>query len=193
MNLNTLPKKSALAVLIAFGSIMWLNKWHEYVYSRGAVKFPPVSNWLRDSLIVLIPIMLAVWLGVALIEWLNHRFGERMAPTGQTILAAAILGSLTSLATILIEINRALQTGISSQFSFVASICTRIYQSGTFGYFLLSILKSTFGGEGLRIHIMLQDGFNLALINLALVILLIMILEAFSKPTIHYQTQTSLN
>ena len=135
--------------------------------------------------------MLAVWLGVVIIEWLNHRLGERLAPTGQTILAAAILGSLSSLDTILIEINRALQTGISSQFSFVASICTRIYQSGTFGYFLLSILKSAFGGEGLRIHILLQDGFNLALINLALIILSIIIMEAFSKPGIRYQTQTA--
>jgi hypothetical protein len=134
---------------------------------------------------------LAVWLGVALIEWLNARFGARIAPAGQTILTAAILGSLTSLATILIEINRALQTGISSQFSFVASICTRVYQSGTFGYFLLSILKSTFGGEGLRIHIMLQDGFNLTLINLALIILSIMVMEVFSKPAIRHQTQTA--
>jgi hypothetical protein len=184
MILNTLIKKSALAVFIAFASIMWLNKWHEYVYSRGAVKFPPVSNWLRDSLIVLIPIMLAVWLGVALIEWLNTRLDERMSPIGKTILTAVILGTLTSLATILIEINRVIQTGISSEFSFVASICTRLYPSGTF---ILNILKSTFGGEGLRIHIMLQDGFNLALINLALIILLIIIMEALPKAKVFFE------
>jgi hypothetical protein len=131
--------------------------------------------------------MLAVWLGVALIEWLNNRLGERLAPTGQTILAAVILGSMTSLATTLIEINRVIQTGIGSQFSFVASICTRLYPGGTF---ILNILKRMFGGQGLRIHIMFQDGFNLALINLTLIILLVMIMEAFSKITIPYQTQT---
>ena len=187
MNLNTTLKKSTLAVLIAFGSILWLNQWHEYAYSRGAVKFPPVSNWLRDSLIVLIPIMVAVWLGMALIEWLTKRLGERIASTGQTILTATVLGSLTSLATILIETNRVIQTGISSQFSFVASICTRLYPTGTL---ILNTLKSMFGGEGLRIHIMLQDGFNLALINLALIILVIMLMEVFSKTSMQYQTQT---
>ena len=180
MILNTLPKKLVLAVLIACGSIVWLNQWHKYVYSRGEVQFPPVSNWLRDSLIVLIPITLAVWLGVALIEWLNNRFGERISPTGQTILAATILGSMTSLATTLIEVNRVFQTGIGSQFSFVASICTRLYPGGTF---LLNILKRMFGGQGLRIHIMFQDGFNLALINLGFTIFLIIILEAYAVIT----------
>ena len=188
MNLNTILKKSTLAVLVAVGSVVWLNKWHEYVYSHGAVKFPPVSNWLRDSLIVLIPVMVAVWLGVAIIDWLNNRLGERLAPTGQIILTAAILGSLTSLATILIEINRVIQTGLSSQFSFVASICTRLYPSGTL---ILNTLKSMFGGEGLRIHIMLQDGANLALINLTLIILSIIIMEAFSNLPLPYQTQTA--
>ena len=188
MKLNTLFRKSTLAVLITFGSIIWLNKWHEYVYSHGAVKFPPVSNWLRDSLIVLIPIIIAVWLGFVLIEWFTHRFGERLTPTGQIVLTATILGCLTSLATILIEANRAIQTGISSQFSFVASICTRLYPTGTF---ILNTLKSMFGGEGLRIHILLQDGFNLALINLALTILILMIMEVFSEISIQHQPQTT--
>jgi len=179
MILNTLPNKSALAAIIAYAGIVWLNEWHQFVYTRSAIEFPPVSNWLRDSMIVLIPVTLAVWVGIGLIQWIIDRFGRRMSPSTQSMLAATILGGLTSLSIILIETNRIFRTGIGNEFAFLASICGSIYPNGNL---LLSILQWIFPGtQAFRFHILLQDGVNLALINLAITILLILILEGFVR------------
>ena len=179
MIFNTLPKKLALAALIAFGGIVWLNLLHEFVYTRSAIHFPPVSNWLRDTLIVLVPVMLAVWISIGLVQWMIDRFGWRLSVSTQSMLAATILGAVTSLSTIVIEANRVFQTGIGSEFVFLANICGRIYPNGNP---VLNILRWLFPiTQAFRFHILLQDGVNLALINLAITILLIIILEGFGR------------
>jgi hypothetical protein len=177
MILNTLPKKITLAILIAFGSVVWLNTWHQYVYTNSRIAFPPVSNRLRDTLIILIPIMLAVWIGVALTQWIINRSSGRMSISTQSILAAGILGSLTSLTISLIESIRGTGTGIGYEYIFLASICNRVYPKGNL---LLSTLKWIFPGpRAVQYHILLQDGVNLMLFNLAIIILMMILLEAF--------------
>lgn len=189
MILNTLPKKSALAVLIAYGSIVWLKEWHQYVYTRSAINFPPVSSWLRDSMIVLIPVMLAVWVGVAIAQWLIERSKGRMSPSTQSILAAAILGGVTSSTIMLIENTRIFWTGIGNELAYLASICRILYPNGNL---LLSILRWIFPSyQALRFHILLQDGFNLALVNLTITILLILILEGFVRVGNSHELETA--
>lgn len=178
MLLNTLPRKFSLAIFIAFGSVVWLNKWHQYVYTRSRVDFPPVSNWLRDSMIILLPVLLAIWIGVALAEWITNRSNGRMSPSTQSIVTAAILGGMTSITISLIESARGIGTGIGNEFIFLASICNRVYPNGNL---LLSILKWVVpGAQALRFHILLRDGTNLMLFNLAITVLLIMLMEGFA-------------
>lgn len=175
MILNTMPRKIALAILIAFGSVVWLNTWHQYVYTRSRVDFPPVSNRLRDTLIILIPVMLAVWIGAALTQWIINRSNGRMSLSTQSMLTAGILGGMTSISISLMESARSIGTGIGNQFLFLASICNKIYPNGNL---LLSTLKLIFpGARALRYHILIQDGFNLALVNLTIIILLILVME----------------
>jgi hypothetical protein len=181
MNLNTLPKKIALAILIAFGSVVWLNTWHQYVYTRSQIVFPPVSNRLRDTLIILIPVMLAVWIGAALTQWIINRSSGRMSVSTQSILAAGILGGLTSITISLMESTRGIGTGIGNEFIFLASICNRVYPKGNL---LLSTLKWIFPGpRAVQYHILLQDAVNLMLFNLTIIILLIIIVEGIGLIT----------
>lgn len=178
MMLNTLPRKFTLAILIAFGSVVWLNKWHQYVYTRSRVDFPPVSNWLRDSMILLLPVFLAIWIGVALAEWITNRSNGRLSPSTQSMLMAAILGGMTSAMLLLIESNRNIRTGIGNEFIFLTSICNRVYPNGNV---LLSILKwAAPDVQAFRFHILLWDGAYLMLFNLAITVLLIMLMEGFT-------------
>ncbi len=179
MILNTLPKKSVLAIFIAYVGVIWLNEWHKYSYSTVEITFPPVSNWLRDSVIVLLPVMLAVWLGLAFAQWIINRFKQQLSPFTQAILVATLLGGATSLAFMLIENNRIIWTGISTELSFLVSICRTLYPNGNL---LLSTLQWAFPSyQATRYHILLQDGFYLALVNLAVTIFLIFIMEGFSR------------
>lgn len=179
MIFNTLPKMSVLAIFIACGGVVWLNEWHQYGYSSTALTFPSVSSWLRDSMIVLIPVMLAVWLGIALAQRIINRFDQRMSPSTQSILTAAILGGMTSLTIILMENNRTIWTGISNELAILASICGTLYPNGNL---LLNTLQGAFPSyQATRYHILLQDGFYLTLVNLAITIILIFILEGFSR------------
>ena len=177
MVFNTLPKKFAVSILIACGSIVWLNKWHQYVYTRSRIDFPPVSNWVRDSILVLIPIMLAVWAGAILTQRITDRFGNWMSASTQSMVTASILGSMSTMMILLVEGSRNMATGIGYEFVFLASICNRVYPNGNT---LLDILKRVFpGAQALRLHILLRDGANLALFNLAIIILVIMLHEWF--------------
>ena len=179
MILNTLPKKSVLAVFIAYGGVVWLNQWHQYGYSSAAITFPPVSSWMRDSAIALIPVMLAVWIGTAFAQWLVDRFHQRMSPSTQSFLLAAILSGATSLAFMVIENSKLIWTGIGNELVFLSTICRTIYPNGNL---LLSILQRAFPVyQALRFHILIQDGINLALVNLTITILLILILEGLVK------------
>lgn len=175
MMFNTLPRKITLALLIAFGSVVWLNTWHQYAYTRSRVDFPPVSNRLLDTLIILIPVMLAVWIGAAITKWIITRSSGRMSPSTQSMLAAGILGGMTSITVSLMESARGIGTGIGNEFVFLASICNKVYPNGNL---LLSTLKLIFpSARALRYHILVQDGVSLMLFNLAIIILIIIIME----------------
>ena len=177
--LNTIARKFILAVLISYGSVVWLSEWHQYGYSRSPLQFPPVSSWLRDSMIVFAPVMLAVWVGTVLAQWLIGRSNGRMSASTQSILTAAILAGFTTIAVILTEGNRIILTGIGNELSFVASICNRLYPKGNL---LLNFIKWLIPDvRALRIHFFVQDGINLVLVNLVVTILLIILLEGFER------------
>jgi hypothetical protein len=174
MVINSIIKKSALAVLIAFCSVMWLSVWHEFGYG-ARMSFPAVSSLPRDTLIILLPVMLAVWGSTALAQWLINRSQGRMSPSTQSILTAAILGGMTSIAIILMEATRVFRTGISNEVAIQVSLCRRILLDSSF---LLKTLLGIFPNpQAMRYHVLLQDGIYLALINLGISVLLIFILE----------------
>lgn len=175
MILNSLLKKSALAVIFAYGGVAWLNVWHQYGYSRSMLIFPSISSGLRDSMILLIPVMLAVWAGIALVQWLVNRSNGRMSISTQSILTAAILGGLSSITIIVMENTRFFFTGLGNEIAILASICRNLYPDGNF---LLNLLQRLFSDyQAIRLHILLQDGFNLALVNLTITVVLILTLE----------------
>ena len=173
--INTVSRKSILAILIAIGSILWLYLWHRYGYSRAPLPFPPVSSWLRDAMIIFVPVLLAILAGSALSQWLIGHSQGRLASSLQSILEAFILAVVTSLGIMLIENDRTLLTGIGNQLSFLASICTRLYPQGSF---LLGLLKWFIPDlRSLRLHLLLRDGFNLVLVNLMITIIVAMFFE----------------
>ncbi len=177
MIFNTVPKKFAVSILIACSSIVWLNKWHQYVYTRSRIDFPPVSNWVRDSIFVLLPIMLAIWTGVILTQKINNRFSRWMSASTQSMMTASVLAGMSTVMILFVEGSRNIATGIGYEYVFLASICNRVYPNGNT---LLDILKWVFpGAQALRLHILLRDGANLALFNLAIIILVIMLHEGF--------------
>ena len=178
MALDTLPKKSVLAVLIAYGSVAWLTAWHEYGFNIRMV-FPSNSSWSRDTMIILLPVMAAVWVSIALAQWLIHRFQGRMSPSTQSILTASILGGLTTLSIILMESTRSFTTGIGNGVAIQLSICSKIAPASNL---LLKTLLGIFPGpQALRYHVFLQDGIYLALINVGITIALMLIVEGFMK------------
>jgi hypothetical protein len=188
MLLKSLPSKLVLTALIAYGGIEWLKLWHRFVYTRSAIIFPPFSSWLRDLMIVLVPVLLAVWIGIGLLQWIIDHFGRRMSASWQSILTAITLGGVTSLSFVLVEANQIFRSGLGSEFSFLASICGRIYPKGNL---LLLVLRWVFPvNQAFRIHILLQDGLNLALINMAITIVLILVLEGFVKVRNVYEPET---
>lgn len=156
-------------------SILWLKAWHQYGFSRTRIAFPPFSNWGRDSKIVLLPVLLAVWVGVALAQMLITRSGNKFTVSTNTILVACILAGIGTAAVILVEGSRVIGTGIGNEYVFLTSVCTNLYQDGNV---LLNILRWMIPGtRALRLHILLQDGIYLAAVNLAVVIFLVFILE----------------
>ena len=178
MNLNTLPRKLILASLLAFGSVRWLNIWHQYGFSRSPIDFPVVSSWWRDSFALFLPIVLAVWLGNVIAEGFMRVSVGRISASTQSMLAAAILSIITTLTVIAVEGNRNLATGIGNEFIILASLCGKLYPQGTM---LLNMLKLIFPSVlALQYHTLIQDGINLFFVNLALTILMLLLTETFA-------------
>lgn len=178
--LNTTARKFSIAAVIALGSVVWLNYWHEYGYSSAPLEFPTWSlTWRWDALIVFLPVLIVIWLGTALNDALLGRVAERMSASSQAILAATLLSVFSTIAVVLVEASRRLiSTGISVQLSFVASLCTRLYLKGNL---LLSFIKWLIpDSRYLRVHFLVQDGINLVLMNLALIIIVGMLMEALT-------------
>ncbi len=188
MIINSLIKKSALAVLIAYGSVVWLTMWHEFGYGTR-MSFPSNSSWPRDTMIILLPVMLAVWASMGLAQWLINRSQGRMSPGSQSMLTASLLGGLTTLSIILMESSRIFRTGIGNEVAIQVSVCRKIpLDSNLLLKTLLGILPSP---QALRYHVLLQDGIYLALINLGLAIVLMLILEGFVRARNSYGLETA--
>lgn len=180
MTLNTLPKKAILAFIIAYCSVIWLTAWHEYGFTYR-MTFPSTSSWLRDALIILLPVMLAVWMSTAVSQWLINRSRGNMSASNQSMLTAVIMGCLTTLSVILMESTRYFTTSIGNGAAIQLSLCNRIIPiTNLILRTLLAIFPRT---QALRIHVFLQDGFYLALINLGITVFLMMILEGLAALT----------
>ncbi len=178
--LNTLTRKFSIAAWIAVGSVIWLNYWHAYGYSTAPLEFPAwSSSWQRDALIVFLPVLIVVWLGIELHEKLWERAADRLSASTLAMYAAALLSVFSTIVVILVEASRNLiSTGISVQLSFVASLCTRLYPKGNL---LLNFIRWLVpDSRYLRIHFLIQDGINLMLMNLALIIILVMFMEGLA-------------
>ena len=188
MMLNTLARKFTLAVFISYGSVVWLNYWHQYGYSNSPLLFPPVSSWLRDATIVFLPVSLAVWIGAALSQSIGRHSSDRMSVSTQFMFAALLLSMLSTLGIILVEANRRIiSTGLSIQVSFIASNCSRLYPKGNL---LLNFIRWLIPDvRALRIHFLAQDGINLLLVNLAITLILILILEGWRGMQLLKRTQ----
>lgn len=178
MTINTPLKQFILAIFIACSSVLWLNQWHQYGYTRSPITFPPVSTWWRDAFLILIPLVLAVWLGSALAQRVTERFAGRFSPSMQIVLAAVILGGATTAAVLLMENTRIVWTGIGNELAFLANICGRLYPNGNW---LLELLQSSLPlSQAARYHILIQDGLNLILLNGGISLLAILLCEGIT-------------
>jgi hypothetical protein len=173
MKIDTILKKITLTLFAALGGVLWLNIWHQIGHSHETIGSSPVVYWLRDSLIVLLPILLAVLIGSALLQWLGDRFSGRISPRSQTALTVAMLGVLTSTAIIMVEASRILPTGIHNDFALIVSVC-RTINSSSF-QFVDALFRNFSVFETARIHVILQDWSTLMLVNLAITMLSILI------------------
>ena len=170
MKLNSFSKKFVLAILIAFGGVVWLNVWHRLEHDHGLINSMPVSNWLGDSLIVLLPIMLVVWGGLALSQRLIDRSSRRMHSWLQTGLKAAVLGILSAAVLVLFETNTSLQTAISDDFAFKVSVCRMIlFTDNAFHNFLLENFTNI---QISQMYIASKDAASLVLIIMGITLLL---------------------
>jgi len=188
MALDTFPKKSALAAILAYGSMVWLSQWHKVAYSSTAIQFPPFSNWLRDFIVLLPPMLLAVWLGTLLAQRLVDRFGEMMSGSTRSLVTAALLAFSTAVVVMLIENNGCFRTGIGTELVFLASVCRLLYPNGNWLLDGLQALLPAY--QATRYHLLLQDGFNLMLVNLAVTSLVILALEGIGKALYSLSNET---
>jgi len=174
MSINSFIKKSILAVMLAFGSVVWLTFWHKFGYGYR-MEFPPISNWTRDVMIILLPVMLAVWVSAALTQWIARRSSRRISPWSQSMILVAILGGLTTISIILVEANRIFLTGIGNEVAIQISLCRKINPDGSL--LLKTLLELLPSSQALRYHVLLRDGIYLALINVGITIVLILFFQ----------------
>ena len=172
--IDTFSKKMALAIMTACGGVLWLKIWHQYIYTRNPASFPPASTWLRDSMVVFIPVVLAVWTGSGISQSLLAH--PRLdSPSTRSVMSVFILGGLASVAIVLIEGSRFFLTGIGNEFVFLSNICGKIFSRSNI---LLNVLQSFFPDyRAVQLHILMQDGFYLILFNLVVTILFILVME----------------
>ena len=170
MNFNTLSKKIVLTVLVAFGGILWLNVWHQIGHSHEVIAASsPILNWLRDSVILLLPVMLAVWIGTVIAQWIGARSNGRISILAQSSLTIALVGILTSIVLVVVEANRFLRTGIGNDFALMVSVCRTINSSS---FQIVDAIFSNFSRfETARLHVILQDLSSLTLVNLVITLL----------------------
>ena len=179
MKINSNSRKLLLTILIAYGGVLWLNVWHQIGHSHGTIGLSPLLYWLRDSIIILLPVMLAVWTGTAITQWLSDRSNGRMSPFAQSSLSVVLMGLLTSVAFIMIESNHSLRTGIGNDFALEVSICRTINSAS---YQMVETLFRSFSDFQIaRIYVLLKDGISLILANMGITVLLTLTLSELEK------------
>ncbi|MBI5944062.1 MAG: IPT/TIG domain-containing protein [Chloroflexi bacterium] len=179
MKINTLIRKFLLTVLIAYGGVLWLYVRHKLAHDHGVIGSSPVAYWLRDSVMVLLPVFLAVWVGAWLVQRLADRSNGRTTPKRQFALSVMILGVLTTAVLLVIESSRGLRLGISNDFALEVSICQSI---NFYGIPLLgSLLRGLSGFDLARAYVLLQDGASLALVSMGITALLLVAINEFEK------------
>jgi hypothetical protein len=183
-------KNLLLAILITYGGVLWLNVWHQLGHNHGLVSASEVLSWLRDSTIILLPVMLAVWSAFAIVQWLINLSNGRMSPLAQSILSVAFTSILTSAVFILIESNRGSQTGLANDFALSVSICSTIYSTGIKKLGTLMLGFSNF--DVTRIYIMLQDLAGLMLVSMSVTFLLPLIIGEFEMRFAPLENETPL-
>ena len=179
MKINTNSKKLLLALLLAYGGVLWLNVWHQIGHSYGTIGSSPVVYWLRDSVIVLLPALLAVFLGTGLSQWLGNRSNGRLSPRAQNFLSVVFVSGLSALAFVLIESNPSLRTGIGNDFALEVSICRTI--NSTSFQMVDSLLRNFSDFQVARFYVMLKDGVSLFAVAMGITVLMILTLSEMEK------------
>jgi len=175
MKINNNIKKFFLAVLIALSSVLWLNVWHQISYRQGEIVTSPFLHWLSDAAFVFLPVLIATWIGVTLIQWMSGNSEERLSATSQTILVTLFVGALVSAVILMIETQPNIQIGLNKDLSLAISVCSSSHPAGfsIFGF----LLKDLPAYKASRVYLYMQDFSNVMLVTMATVIFYMMIVE----------------
>ncbi len=152
MKINSNSKKFLLSILIAYGGGLWLNVQHHLEGGHEANELSPLLHWLRDSTLAIIPIVVAVWIAAALVQWLIARSNGRMSQASQSALTAVTLAVFSG-----------------SAFAFGIPIHAALFDA------------QLHEDLPLALH-MLREGSLVALVNLAITLLLMLTLGERETP-----------
>jgi len=166
MEFTTFSRKTVLAIFVAFGGVGWLDVWSRLRHAQVLSSPVSISTWLRDSLIVLPPVLLAIWLGVEF----TQRLFKPANKAGRVMLDLLILGGLTAIAILLIQNNTRLGTGIGNDFSLKVSICKTLFLKAS--PFFKAFLDHFSSAQISRLYVSLTDGTSLLAGNTVIIALL---------------------
>ena len=176
MKINKSSRIFLLALLMTYGSLLWLNVWHEISYQYGVLKLSPFRNLFSDSALVFLPVIAAVWVAASIIQWITDGFDGRMSPKLQTVFSVLIPSLLVSAVLLMVENNRNLHTGIGRDLSLAVSICGSIHADG-FSFPWNLIMGEVPSYQSYRVYVLLQDAANLLLANLGIALLFALSIE----------------
>ena len=84
------------AVLLSYGTGLWLHLVHEVEGATEATSLPGVVHWLRDSSLALPLVVLSVFLAGALARRLLERYGAGMSDLVASTLVAVVIAVYAS-------------------------------------------------------------------------------------------------
>ncbi len=176
MKINTSFRNIFLAIMTSYGGLLWLNAWHQY-HEHGIFGALPFFNWARDLVIVVGPVLLAVWIADGLSRWLSERLKWKSSNFSQSVIMVFILSVLA--ATVLVSIeanNHFFRTGIGRGLSLLVSICiTNNYIAGI--PFFAGLFNNLSDFMITRNYLILQDWLGLLMVNLGISSLVMLALK----------------
>lgn len=158
--------KVLLSLVLAYGGVLWLGVWHHVSHEFTSPAAQPVMNWLRDSAIVLLPVMLAVFAGTTLVQGLDKLTKGRLPSALQNVLSVLLAGFFSAAALVWIESGTFLQTGIGRDYAFEVSICRAI--NSTSFQAVDAFFSSLSDFQVARLYVSLKDFSSLLVVNLGL-------------------------